>query len=136
MLVDKFARQKRRLPEYVLETFYGRLEHIFSSKFVLSLPTVFSKEVKTSFLQQFKAANLIQPRHCHLILSTSPVFKPLSVMFLIKQVPHGLSSIRVRLLHGLFSTTKMVLVTVTDTRRHVTRLMIVSSTPPTCNCLV
>jgi hypothetical protein len=32
MLVDKFARKKRRLPEYVLETFYGRLEHIFLIK--------------------------------------------------------------------------------------------------------
>jgi len=33
MLVDKFVRQKRRLPEYVLETFYGSLEHIFLIKF-------------------------------------------------------------------------------------------------------
>jgi hypothetical protein len=32
MLVDKFARKKKRRPEYVLETFYGRLEHIFVIK--------------------------------------------------------------------------------------------------------
>jgi len=32
MLVDKFARKKKRRPEYVLETFYGRLEHIFLIK--------------------------------------------------------------------------------------------------------
>jgi hypothetical protein len=32
MLVDKFARKKRHQPEYMLETFYGRLEHIFLIK--------------------------------------------------------------------------------------------------------
>ena len=29
MLVDRFARQKERRPEFVLETFFGQLEHLF-----------------------------------------------------------------------------------------------------------
>jgi len=44
MLVDKFAQQKRRLPEYVLETFYGRLEHIFLIKICPELPNRFFAE--------------------------------------------------------------------------------------------
>ncbi len=32
MLVDKFTWKKKRWPEYVLETFYGCLEHIFLIK--------------------------------------------------------------------------------------------------------
>jgi len=34
-LVDKYARQKRRQPEYEMKTFYGQLQHIF----VVSLPS-------------------------------------------------------------------------------------------------
>jgi len=34
-LVDKYARQKRRQPEYEMKTFYGQLQHIF----VISLPS-------------------------------------------------------------------------------------------------
>ncbi|KIM60589.1 hypothetical protein SCLCIDRAFT_1183175 [Scleroderma citrinum Foug A] len=33
-LVDKYARQKKRQPEYEMKTFYGQLQHIF----VVSLP--------------------------------------------------------------------------------------------------
>ncbi|KIM59027.1 hypothetical protein SCLCIDRAFT_27607 [Scleroderma citrinum Foug A] len=33
-LVDKYARQKRRQPEYEMKTFYGQLQHLF----VISLP--------------------------------------------------------------------------------------------------
>jgi hypothetical protein len=33
-LVDKYARQKRRQPEYELKTFYGHLQHLF----VIRLP--------------------------------------------------------------------------------------------------
>jgi len=32
MLVDKFTRKRKQNPEYLLETFYGRLEHIFLIK--------------------------------------------------------------------------------------------------------
>ena len=34
-LVDKYAHQKRRQPEYEMKTFYGQLQHIF----VVSLPS-------------------------------------------------------------------------------------------------
>ena len=34
-LVDKYARQKKRRPEYEMKTFYGQLQHIF----VVSLPS-------------------------------------------------------------------------------------------------
>lgn len=30
MLVDIFARQKRRKPEYKVQTFYGQLQHLFT----------------------------------------------------------------------------------------------------------
>lgn len=33
MLVDIHARQKRRVPKYELQTFYGQLQHIFVVKF-------------------------------------------------------------------------------------------------------
>ena len=34
-LVDKYARQKKRRPEYEMKTYYGQLQHIF----VVSLPS-------------------------------------------------------------------------------------------------
>lgn len=33
MLVDIFARQKNRPPQYSLETFFGQLQHLFSIRF-------------------------------------------------------------------------------------------------------
>jgi len=33
MLVDKYARQSRRRPEYELQTFYGQLQHIYAIRF-------------------------------------------------------------------------------------------------------
>jgi hypothetical protein len=33
MLVDKYARQARRRPEYELQVFYGQLQHIYVIKF-------------------------------------------------------------------------------------------------------
>ena len=33
MIVDKYARQARRRPEYKLQTFYGQLQHIYLIQF-------------------------------------------------------------------------------------------------------
>jgi hypothetical protein len=38
MLVDFHARKRRREPEYVLQTFYGQLHHLFSIDFALACP--------------------------------------------------------------------------------------------------
>ena len=38
MLVDKYAHQPRRRPEYELKTFYGQLQHIFSIQFPSACP--------------------------------------------------------------------------------------------------
>ncbi|KIJ59345.1 hypothetical protein HYDPIDRAFT_100865 [Hydnomerulius pinastri MD-312] len=43
-LVDQFARQPRRRPEYVMKTFYGRLAHIFT----VSLPSSTSLHLSDS----------------------------------------------------------------------------------------
>lgn len=66
MLVDKFARQKRRLPEYELETFYGRLEHIF----LIKLPPQSSWPLNNIYSSSNEEVVLAAIRNCK--LDTTP----------------------------------------------------------------
>jgi hypothetical protein len=58
MLVDKYARQLRRRPEYELRTFYGQLQHIYVVRFkglctdlgLSEAPTIFLAAIKTCTL--------------------------------------------------------------------------------------
>ena len=58
MLVDKFAQQKRRLPEYVLETFYSRLEHVFLIKICPKPPNNLFKTNEDIILAAIRSCKL------------------------------------------------------------------------------
>ena len=63
MLVDKYARRAHRQPEYELQTFYGRLEHIFVVQFKGRGPYPGRRQgdAHTLFLVAIRTCTLDQP---------------------------------------------------------------------------
>jgi hypothetical protein len=58
MLVDKYARQARRQPEYELQTFYGQLQHIYVIRFKESCPTLGLNDASILFLAAIRTCVL------------------------------------------------------------------------------
>jgi hypothetical protein len=58
MLVDKYARQARRRPEYDLRTFYGQLQHIYVVRFKEACPDLGLSDASTIFLAAIKTCTL------------------------------------------------------------------------------
>jgi hypothetical protein len=61
MLVDKYARQPRRRPEYKLQTFYGRLQHIYVVQFNGACPGLGCEDGTAIFLAAVKTCKLDGP---------------------------------------------------------------------------
>jgi hypothetical protein len=61
MLVDKFARQARRQPEYELQTFYGQLQHIYTIQFKEPCPALGLNEPSTVLLAAIRTCTLDTP---------------------------------------------------------------------------
>ena len=61
MLIDKFARQARRQPEYELRTFYGQLQHIYVVQFKEPCPALGLNEPSTVFLAAIRTCILDDP---------------------------------------------------------------------------
>jgi hypothetical protein len=63
MLVDKYARQARRQPEYKLQTFYGQLQHIYVIRFKTPYSDSNLGGVSTIFLAAIRSCTLDTPEH-------------------------------------------------------------------------
>ena len=61
MLLDRFARQARRQPEYELRTFYGQLQHIYVVQFKDPRPALGLDEPTTVFLAAIRTCILDNP---------------------------------------------------------------------------
>jgi hypothetical protein len=61
MLVDKYARQARRRPEYELQTFYGQLQHIYLVRFKEACPDLGLSDASTIFLAAIRTCTPNNP---------------------------------------------------------------------------
>jgi hypothetical protein len=61
MLVDKYAHQPRRRPEYMLQTFYGQLQHIYVVRFNGACPGLGCEDGTVIFLAAVKTCKLDGP---------------------------------------------------------------------------
>jgi hypothetical protein len=79
MLVDKYARQARRRPEYELQTFYGQLQHIYVVQFKAGCTELGLSDATTIFLAAIRTCSLDNPDpqlrvlDMHLYSSDGPV---------------------------------------------------------------
>src|SRR5271170_1368480 len=61
MLVDRYANQARRRPEYELRTFYGQLQHIYVIQFKEACTDLGLSDPSTIFLAAIKTCHLDDP---------------------------------------------------------------------------
>jgi len=61
MLVDKYARQARRRPEYELKTFYGQLQHVYLVQFPSACRDLRIDQPSTIILASIKTCILDHP---------------------------------------------------------------------------
>ena len=58
MLVDRYTRHARHKPEYILQTFYGQLQHIFVIHFPSACPELGLNNITTIILASIRSCVL------------------------------------------------------------------------------
>lgn len=95
MYIDKHAHDRNAASDFILETFYGQLEHVYVVRFVNPCPALRIFSPTTIIMAQIKSCKLTDTQipgldiHFYHGMGSTDVIDVTSLQCVVGRVPHG-----------------------------------------------